>query len=181
MKKIILILLFLITLFIIAELTGLRDNFTISYIQSLFLNNIVISSILFCILFSIANLLQIPGWIFLVAAISSLGKLHGAGLTYLAANLSCMVSYLIVGYLGENALRKVDNRFITKTLNNLDKHPIRSMFILRVVFQTFPPINYTLALSDVKMRDYIIACLIGLPIPIITLTTFFELIFKRFL
>jgi uncharacterized membrane protein YdjX (TVP38/TMEM64 family) len=181
MKKIILITLFLVTLFIIAELTGIRDNFTIAYIQSLFLNNIIISSLLFSFLFSVANLLQIPGWIFLVAAISSLGKFHGATLTYIAANISCIISYLIVGYLGDDALRKIDNRFIIKTLKNLDKHPIRSMILLRLVFQTFPPINYTLALSGVRLRDYVISCMIGLPIPIIVLTIFFEVFFKRFL
>ena len=181
MKKIIAITLFYVALFIIAELTGIRSNFTIKYIQSIFLNNILISSAIFITLFTIANLLQIPGWIFLVASISALGKVHGATLTYLAANISCLISFLIVGKLGDNALRQVDNNYAKKLLSNLDQAPLKSMVTLRIIFQTFPPINYALALSGVSVKNYILACIIGLPVPIMILTVFSDYFFKRFL
>ncbi|EQC52422.1 TVP38/TMEM64 family protein [Bacteriovorax sp. DB6_IX] len=181
MRKIILIITFFVILFILAELTGLRQIVTIDYLQSLFVKNIFISSTIFILLFSAANLIQIPGWIFLVAAITSLGKFYGPLLTYLAAVISCLVSFYLVNYLGKDALKKIKNRFIIKTLDNLDHTPIKSMLILRLVFQTFPPVNYALALSGVQVRDYLIACILGLPLPIIVLTIFFEIIFGRFL
>jgi uncharacterized membrane protein YdjX (TVP38/TMEM64 family) len=181
MKKLSLVILFFIILFVIAEFTGIRNNFTISYIQTLFLNNLIISSLLFITLFSLANLIQIPGWIFLVASITSLGKIHGPILTYISAVTACIVSYLLVGQLGGNALQRIDNNFLKKTLKNLNSAPLKNMITLRIIFQTFPPLNYSLALSGVKLRDYTIACIIGLPFPILILTIFFEFIFKRFI
>ena len=38
--------------------------------------------------------------------------------------------------------------------------------MLRVLMQTAPALSYTLALSGVKFRDYLIGSLVGLPLPI---------------
>lgn len=46
--------------------------------------------------------------------------------------------------------------------------------ILRIFLQTVPALNYALAMSGVKFRDYLIATLLGLPLPIALYCLFFE-------
>lgn len=179
--KLILLAFLIITIIVAAQLLGIRDNFSISYIKQLFISNLIIGSLSFVLLFCVANIINIPGWIFLVAAILSLGKLYGGLLTYGAAVTSCMVSFLLVDYLGENALRDIKNKFMVKTLKKLDESPIVSVIILRLVFQTFPPLNYALALSGISTKRYFIGTILGLPIPILIYSLFFNLLFGKYL
>jgi uncharacterized membrane protein YdjX (TVP38/TMEM64 family) len=46
--------------------------------------------------------------------------------------------------------------------------------LLRVLFQTVPPLNYALALSGVKFHHYLIGSLLGLPLPIFLYCLFFD-------
>jgi len=56
-------------------------------------------------LFSLGNLIQVPGLVFLGAAVLALGKVWGGVATYLAAMSSCLITFLAIGLLGGSALR----------------------------------------------------------------------------
>ena len=43
-----------------------------------------------------------------------------------------------------------------------------------MLFQTLPALNYALAMSGVKFRDYLIGTLLGLPLPIFLYCLFFD-------
>jgi uncharacterized membrane protein YdjX (TVP38/TMEM64 family) len=63
-------------------------------------------------------------------------------------------------------------------LRQLDAHPINSILLLRMLFQTMPALNYALAMSGVKFRNYLIGTLLGLPLPIILYCWFFDYLAK---
>jgi uncharacterized membrane protein YdjX (TVP38/TMEM64 family) len=117
---------------------------------------------------------QIPGWIFLAAAVLALGKTWGGLATYVAAIVSCTVTYFSIRFVGGDALRTLKGPLATRLLNQLDTHPIRSIVLLRMLFQTVPALNYTLALSGVRYRDYLIGTLLGLPLPIAAYCLLFD-------
>jgi hypothetical protein len=166
--------LFLGVLFAGFELSGLRDHFSLPFLRDQFppqqaqrtadLRGAVRSG----------NLIQIPGWIFLAAAVLALGRIWGGAVTYLAACLSCALTFLSIRLLGGDALRQLNSRIATRLLAQLDARPIRSMVFLRVLFQTVPALNYALALSGVRFREYMIATLLGLPLPIALYCLFFD-------
>lgn len=164
----------------IGKLTGITDDFTVEAISNIFNNNIIVSSTIFIILFCIANILNIPGWIFLVSSVLTIGEVAGGTLTFIAALTSSILSFLLIDYIGGDALLEIRNKYLKKTLARINHSPIKSVIILRLIFQTFPPVNYGLALSGVKFREYFIGTLIGLPLPIFTLVYFFDLIFKAY-
>ncbi len=168
--------LILIVLIIIAitEMEGFRSYFSINSVKGLFLENKFIGIILFCLVFSIGNLLYVPGWIFLVGSVFSLGKEWGGLVTYLAAMFSAIVSFYCLHYFGRDALRNFDNKLANRIFSNLDKNPISSIALLRLIFQTAPPLNYALAMSDIRFRNYLFGTLIGLHIPIFVYCYFFE-------
>ncbi|MBL8450589.1 MAG: VTT domain-containing protein [Dechloromonas sp.] len=165
---------FLGLLFAIFELSGLRDHFTLEFLHQKFLENMVTGLLLFVLLFSAGNLIQIPGWIFLAAAVLALGRSWGGLATYLAASVSCGVTFLSIRLVGGDALRQFNSSIATRLLDRLDASPIRSVVLLRVVFQTVPALNYALALSGVSFRDYMIGTMLGLPLPIAVYCLFFE-------
>ena len=166
--------LFLALLLVIFEVSGLRGHWNLAYVRELLLGNPRTGLLLFVLLFALGNLIQIPGWIFLAAAVLALGQLMGGIATYIAANVSCLVTFLLIRLLGGNALRGIKNNTVARLLARLDSHPIQSIVLARMLFQTLPALNYALAMSGVNLRSYIAGTLLGLPLPIALYCMFFN-------
>lgn len=168
------VLLFLAVLFAVFEFSGLRAHFNLQFLQQLIVENQLSGLIIFILLFSLGNLIQIPGWIFLAAAVLALGSFVGGLATYMAAIVSCVMTFLVIRLVGGDVLRQLDNNVIKRILRHLDERPIRSVVVARTLFQTAPPLNYTLAMSGIKFREYLAGTLLGLPLPIFIYCVFFD-------
>ena len=171
--------LFLAILLILFQVSGLRDHFSLSFMRELILQHRAGGLVLFVVLFALGNLIQIPGWIFLAAAVLALGRLWGGAVTYAAAVASCIFTFVTIRALGGDALRLLENRVAVRILRELDAHPVTSVALLRILFQTVPALNYALALSGIRFRDYLVGTLIGLPAPIAVYCLFFDLLAAR--
>lgn len=172
--RLLLVLVFLLSLFVLFETLGIRAQFSLDALQTLILMHPVVGLLLFILLFALGNLIQIPGWVFLAAAVLALGRLYGGIVTYVAACVSCTVTYITIRYLGGNALRELDNSLAQRLLNGLDRRPLASIISLRMLFQAMPALNYALALSGVRFRIYLLGTLLGLPLPIALYCLFFD-------
>lgn len=177
-KKIFAVCLFLVLLLAIFQLSGLRDQFNLHFLQQKINENKVYGLIIFILIFSLGNLVQIPGWIFLAAAVLTLGKTWGAAATYVAATASCVITFLIIRLIGGNALRQIKSKIAIKLLEKLDSYPIWNIVLLRTLFQTVPALNYALAVSGIKFREYLIGTMLGLPLPIVLYCVFFDYLAK---
>jgi len=176
--RLIAVVLFLILLFAVFELSGARAHFTLGFLQQVIREHQASGLLIFVLIFVLGNLIQIPGWIFLAAAVLTLGEFWGGVITYIAASISCVVTFFTIRLVGGNALRKLDSPLAVSLLSRLDAHPIKSIFLLRMLFQTLPALNYTLAISGVRFRAYLIGTLLGLPIPIAIYCVFFDTLAK---
>jgi uncharacterized membrane protein YdjX (TVP38/TMEM64 family) len=125
-------------------------------------------------IFSLCNLIQIPCWLFLAAAVLALGQGPGGLATYIAAGVSCVATFLIIRFVGGDALPQLDNRIALSLLHRLDRRPAMSIELLRILFQTVPALNYTLAMSVVRFRAYLVGTLLGPPLPILLYCLFFD-------
>jgi uncharacterized membrane protein YdjX (TVP38/TMEM64 family) len=173
-RRLLLVILFLLGLFALFEALGLRTHFNLHTLQAMLLMHPVLGLLAFILLFALGNLIQIPGWIFLAAAVLALGRVYGGIATFLAASVSCVLTYFTIRYLGGDALRGLDNRLAQRLLAGLDRHPLTSIIALRMLFQTVPALNYALALSGVRFRTYLLGTLLGLPLPIALYCLFFD-------
>lgn len=173
-KRLIAVLLFLGLLLAIFEFSGLREHFSLEFLKQRILENRISGLFIFVLLFSLGNLVQIPGWVFLAAAVIALGRTLGGAATYIAANISCALTFLVIRTIGGDALRRLDNALAAKIFRQLDARPIASITMLRILFQTMPALNYALAMSGVKFRQYAIGTLLGLPLPIMLYCLFFD-------
>lgn len=168
------VILFLGLLLGIFELSGLRDHFSLEFLQHRILEHRIGGLLIFVLMFSLGNLIQVPGWLFLAAAVLTLGRTMGGLATYVAACVSCVVTFLMIRFVGGNALRQLDSRLADRIFARLDARPVASVFLLRLLFQTVPALNYALALSGIAFRKYLIGTLLGLPLPIVLYCLFFD-------
>lgn len=172
-QRLLLVILFLALLFAVFELSGLRAHFNLHFLRQLIVEHQLGGLLIFILLFSLGNLIQVPGWIFLAAAVLALGRSNGGLATYVAAIVSCVMTFLAIRFVGGDALRQLGSPIIARILSHLDAHPLRSIVIARTLFQTAPPLNYALAMSGIKFRQYLLGTLLGLPLPIFLYCLFF--------
>jgi len=177
-RRIFAVILFLVLLLAVFELSGLRDHFSLEFLQSRILENKISGLLLFVLMFSLGNLIQIPGWVFLAAAVLALGRAWGGVATYVAATISCVITFLTIRWIGGDALRQLNSKIADSILSHIDARPITSVLLLRILFQTVPALNYALAMSGVKFRKYLIGTLLGLPLPIMAYCLFFDYLAK---
>ena len=179
-KRLLAVIAFLGLLLAVFQLSGLRGNFNLAFLHQKFLDNEVTGLLIFMALFALGNLIQIPGWIFLAAAVLSLGEAWGAVATYLGAMVSCVFTFWVIRLVGSDALRQVSGKWSGRLLGRLDAHPVRNIVLLRILLQTLPALNYALALSGVKFRSYLIGTALGLPLPIALYCIFFDHLARAF-
>ncbi len=173
-KRLLLVIAFLAMLLAIFQLSGLRNHFNLTFLHQKFVDNALTGLLVFIALFVIGNLIQIPGWIFLGAAVISLDRFWGGLATYVAAIVSCVVTFWVIRSIGGDALRQIKNPYAVHILESLDKRPVTAVFVLRLLMQTAPALNYALAMSGIKFRHYMTGTLLGLPVPIALYCVFFD-------
>ena len=173
-QRLVAVVLFLGVLLAVFEFSGLRGHFNLAFMRQVIEQHQIGGLLLFVLLFSLGNLIQIPGWIFLAAAVLTLGQLWGGVVTYVAAVVSCALTFQTIRALGGDALRQIKNRLAVRILGELDARPIGSVALLRLLFQTAPALNYALSMSGIGFRSYLIGTLLGLPLPIALYCIFFN-------
>lgn len=173
-KRLWAVILFLGILTAVFEWSGLRGHLSLEFVQHTILENQAGGLLVFILLFSLGNLIQIPGWLFLAAAVLAMGRAYGGMATYIAACISCALTFLVIRFVGGNALRQLDSKIALNILGRLDVQPVQSVLVLRVLFQTMPALNYALAMSGIRFRKYLIGTVLGLPAPIFLYCLFFD-------
>lgn len=168
------VLLGLALLWAVFQFSGLRARINPQLLREAIAAHRVWGLLLFMALFALGNLIQVPGWLFLASAVLALGAWWGGLATLAAALNSCAVTFLVVRALGADALREMPGRLARRLFGQLDAHPVRSVALLRLLFQTVPAMNYALALSGLRFRDYMLGTLIGLPLPVLLHAAFFD-------
>lgn len=176
-RRLLALLLCLVLLGLVAQVTGLRAQLTVvalqGQLQAAWQVHPASGVALFVVAFCLGNLLQVPGWIFLAAAVFVLGRSHGGLLTYAAAVSSCLFTFVAVRLVGGNVAATLKSALAQRLVAQLQAHPVRNVAALRMLFQTLPPLNYALALSGLRLRHYALGTLLGLPLPIAVYCVFF--------
>jgi uncharacterized membrane protein YdjX (TVP38/TMEM64 family) len=172
-KRLILVATFLALLAMGFQVAGLRDNFNLEYLHRCFEQNRASGVLIFIALFALGNLIQIPEWLFLAAAVLALGEVWGGVATYLAALVSCTITFVVIRLVGGDALGQVKGRWANALLQKLNDYPVAYVAMLRLMLQTMPALSYALALSGLRLRQYLLGTAVGLPLPIALYCVFF--------
>ena len=112
--------------------------------------------------------------VFVAAAVLAYGQVLGFAAGYVGAILATLVSFLVVRLIGGQPLAEIKRPLIKKIMDRLDDRPILVIAALRIIFWLLPAINYALAMSNVKTRDYVLGTALGLIGPIAFATFFID-------
>jgi len=72
---------FLVVLLTVFQVSGLRDHLNLAFMRQVVLQHEIGGLMLFMLVFSPGNLIEIPGWVFLAAAVLTLGRSWGGAVT----------------------------------------------------------------------------------------------------
>ena len=133
--------------------------------------------IFYTAIFAGGEFIHIPGMVFVAAGILVYGRWWGFVLSFIASVVSVCFSFLVVRAIGGKPLSQIERPFFKKLLAGLDTHPIRVILVLRLFLSLAPALNYTLALTNVRFRDYLIGSVLGLLLPVGGVSLFFDWVF----
>lgn len=156
----------LVALVLIAHLSGLTHSFSTEKIRALIQSAGAWGVVLFVIAFAVGELLHLPGMMFVAAGVLVWGRVLGGVIGFAGAIASVSFSFAFVRTLGGQPFAEVHNPRLKRILARLERRPILTITLLRLVAWMAPTVNYVLALSGVRYRDYLIGSALGLIVPI---------------
>lgn len=154
--------------------SGVTRDLSVDAIRAWMLGAGAAGVLLFVAAFALGTLVQIPGMLFVAAAALAYGTLAGAAVALVGAVISVAMSFWLVRTVGGKLLTEVDKPLMKRVLARLDRAPVRTVAVLRLVFWVAPPLNYALALSNVSGRAYLIGSAVGLIIPVTAAAVFVD-------
>ena len=172
--RLLLIAAILVGLYFLGKQTGLVDRFNPEAIREGVQGAGVWGLAIYLAVFSLGEFIHVPGIVFVAGGILAYGKLLGFFAAFLGSIVSVCFSFLVVRRIGGQIAGESRWSFVRKTLKQLDTRPIATVTLLRMVLFISPAINYALALSGVRFRDYVIGSALGLAGPLAAITYFFD-------
>ena len=115
------------------------------------------------------NLVQVPAWIFVLAAGGVWSFPVALAASYTACMLAAAFTFEVFGRAGGDALRAIDKPWVQKVLSTIDAHPVRGVALLRAVMMIAPPATIALALAGVRRRDHLLGTAIGIVGPLLAI------------
>jgi uncharacterized membrane protein YdjX (TVP38/TMEM64 family) len=168
----------IVALIVIGRVTGLHERLNIEYLRATVPALGVWGVLVFIAAFCVGELIHVPGIVFVAVSVLVYGPFLGFGVGLLGAAISVSVSFWVVRAVGGKALTEIDKPIVRKMMAELDRRPVRAVAIMRLVLFLFPPLNYALALSSVRFRDYLIGSTLGLIPPILGCAIFIDLVLR---
>ena len=158
----------------VAKATGLSESVDVDSVRAFMETAGPLGFAGFVGVFALGELMHVPGFVFVGAASVAYGAALGSGAAYLGALTSVSLSFVVVRTIGGQPLAEVKRPLVKRILSHLDERPLRTVMILRLIFWMAPALNYALAMSKVRFRDYLLGSALGLIIPIPLVVIFFD-------
>ena len=146
----------MLTLLLLAKYTSLGAYFSVEKLQELIKEAGNWGLLIFFLVFLLGTLMSVPGAVFVVFAVLTYGYFGGILLSYTAAVLCAMINFLFARLVGGKALTEIKNKRIQKVLSRVETHPITTICWLRIFMLLSPVVNYAMALTSIKARQFLI-------------------------
>jgi uncharacterized membrane protein YdjX (TVP38/TMEM64 family) len=164
-----LILLVLVLAPLIARATGIGSQFSTDNLRELMGRAGPLGPLLFVALFVAAVVSQVPGFAFVIAAPALFHLPEAWAICFLASNLAVILNFALVRKLGGQPFTEFERPTLRRLFAQLERHPIRTVAVLRTLTVMFPPVTGALALTQLRALDHAIGSAIGMLLPVTAL------------
>ncbi|MEQ8457410.1 MAG: VTT domain-containing protein [Sandaracinaceae bacterium] len=172
---------FFVGTLVAAKATGLTDWLDVETVRTWMQSWGVWGFLGFLGIFAAGELMHVPGMVFVGAASIAYGQAWGIPAAYLGSLVSVAASFIVVRAIGGQPLGDVRKPWMRKVLGRLSDRPVRTVALLRLVLFLAPALNYGLAMSSVRFRDYMLGSALGLLLPIPAMVLLFDWLAAIFL
>jgi uncharacterized membrane protein YdjX (TVP38/TMEM64 family) len=166
-------------LWIVAWVSGVTGHITSESIRELVAGRGLWGMLAFTLVFAGGQLLRVPSLVFVTAAVVIYGRTSGSLVALLGALTSATVSFAVVRAFAGHALADVPWPLVRRLLTNIENRPVLTVALLRLIFQTAPPLNYALPMTPVRWRDHLVGSALGLPVPVVVMAFLFDWLLPR--
>ncbi|MBE2249882.1 MAG: VTT domain-containing protein [Myxococcus sp.] len=160
------LVLLVVGLLLVGSLPEVRAVLTAERLQQAVVEAGVWGFVVFVVCFTVGQLLQVPGVVFVLAARAAWGPVLGFTNAYVGALVAAGVGFLLVRTLGGQPLGDVTWGPARRILAGLERRPVLTIASLRAVMLLSPPLNYALALSPVRQHHHLMGSALGLVVPV---------------
>lgn len=172
-KRVIILVGVLVLLVVVGKLMGLEAYAKPSVLKGMLLGAGGWGYLLFVGLFAVGCVLGIPGMLFVAASVYTFGKIEGGVLAITGGIAAVTIQFLFARWAGGQVLGEAKSGIVPKILKGLDARPVLTVIALRFVALLSPPVNYALAWSNIRVRDYIMGTTVGLTIALSVIISLF--------
>ncbi len=116
-------------------------------------------------LFVGAQIISVPAIVPLGVSVVVFGVVRGTAIGFVAALVGISVVFFMARRVGGQPLTDVGRPWVRRLLTRIDERPVRTVALIRLLLWVFPPVNYALAMSPVRYRDYLLGSALGLALP----------------
>ena len=118
---------------IVAKVTGLSDSINVASVRDLMQSTGAWGFLAFLGVFTLGELMHIPGLVFVGAASVAYGQTLGVAAAFAGALTSVIVSFWLIRLIGGQPLSGFKRPFFKKIFARLETQPIRTVAVLRVI------------------------------------------------
>ena len=119
--------------------------------------------LLYLLIYSIAPVFFVPGWIISIAGGLAFGALWGTVLTVVGATIGATLAFLVARHLGRDFVARLLKGKWAALDDQTATHGFQVIFFLRLIpLVPFNALDYIAGLSKVGVRDYILGTFLGI-------------------
>lgn len=114
--------------------------------------------------FVVGGLIGLPGMAFTLGARLAFGPWFGGVLAYGAGMCAVTLPFVVARLLKRQQAEpwRPKQKLAAKAMAMVETHPLRAVILLRLVLWFNPPLSYALALTTLRLRDYLLGCALAL-------------------
>lgn len=165
-----LILLFVLLAPLLARALGVSTYLQAEQLRALMGRAGPFGPLAFVAVFVVAVVAQVPGFAFVLTAPALFHLPEAWLLCFVASNLAVILNFALVRKFGGQPLSsELERPTLRRLFRELDRHPIRTVAILRTLTIMFPPVTGALALTQLSSRDHALGSALGMVLPVTAL------------
>jgi uncharacterized membrane protein YdjX (TVP38/TMEM64 family) len=160
------LLIFIAVCVVLFQLTGLGRYVKPEQIRAAIQSVGPLAPFLYLLIYSIAPVFFVPGWIITIGGGLAFGAVWGTVLTVIGATIGATLAFFVARSMGRDFVARVlKERF--KTLDAIDEqaatHGFQVVFYLRLIpLVPFNVLDYVAGISKIGTRDYILGTFLGI-------------------
>lgn len=161
-----LLLALMLGLLALAQYPPLYAYFSVEALQGLVKGVGKWGVLLYFVVFLVGTLMSVPGAVFVVFAILTYGYLWGIIIAYSSAVGTAWINFEFARFVGGQSLSEIKNERLQRALSQVERRPVATICWLRVFLLLSPVVNYALALTSIKRRQFIWGNSIAMVLPL---------------